>query len=187
MRVVGGALRGRSLSGFRGSAIRPTSDRVREVVFNVLASRGFFGARPVVLDLYAGTGALGIEALSRGAERAVFVDSAAVAARLIKKNLSRFGLEDRAVVLQMDVLRAIGALGRRGERFDIVFVDPPYAEGVSGEVLRDLDGVLAKGAVVVAEGPRGAPLDPSETGLAVLDEKVYGDTAVFFLGRHQDS
>ncbi len=187
MRVVGGALRGRSLSGFRGSAIRPTSDRVREAVFNVLAARGFFEARPVVLDLYAGTGALGIEALSRGAKRAVFVDSAPVAVRLIKKNLSRLGLDDRAAVLQMDALRAIGALCRKGERFDIVFLDPPYAEGVSGTVLEGLGGLLAEGSMVVAEGPRGALLDPAETGLAVLDEKVYGDTAVFFLGRQQDS
>jgi len=179
-------LRGRSLSGFRGRAIRPTSDRVREAVFNVLDSRGYFEDRPVVLDLFAGTGALGIEALSRGAGGAVFVDSALTAVRLIKKNLASLGLEARAEVLQMDALRAIGVLGKRGERFDIIFADPPYVEGLSGAVIKGLGGVLAEGAIVVAERPRGALLDPSETGLVVLDEKTYGDTAVFFLGRTED-
>jgi len=179
-------LRGRSLSGFRGTGIRPTSDRVREAVFNVLASRGLFTGQPVVLDLYAGTGALGIEALSRGAARAVFVDSAPSAIRIIKKNIIGLGLEDRAVILARDAKRAIEGLLKRAGRFDIIFADPPYAQGFFDGLLEALPPLLERGAVVVAECPKGALMDTGESGLVVLDEKIYGDTAVFFLGRIED-
>ncbi len=183
MRVVGGSLRGRPLSGFKGGAIRPTSDRVKEAIFNVLYSRGFFAFHPVVLDLYAGTGALGIEALSRGAERAVFVDSGQQAARLIKKNISRLGLEERAIVLTREALLAMEALEKKAVLFDIVFLDPPYGAGLLDVSLAGALRVLGPEGIIVAEGPKGVLMEPGKSGLILLDEKVYGDTAIFYLGR----
>ncbi len=185
MRVVGGSLRGRPLSGFKGGAIRPTSDRVREAIFNVLYSRGFFAFNPRVLDLYAGTGALGIEALSRGAGSAVFVDSGAQAAGLIKKNIAALGLTSMALVIRKDVRSVVEGLEKKGSLFDIIFLDPPYGAGLIDATLASAGAILAPHGIVVAEGPKGAIIKVPESGLVLLDRKVYGDTAVFYLGPHE--
>jgi len=185
MRVVGGSLRGRPLSGFKGGAIRPTSDRVREAVFNVLCSRGFFAFKPRVLDLYAGTGALGIEALSRGAESALFVDSGAQAAGLIKKNIDSLGLTERALFIRKEVNSATEGLEKKGSLFDIIFLDPPYGAGLISATLASAGPLLAPGGIVVAEGPKGAVIDADKSGLVILKEKSYGDTAVFYLGKSE--
>jgi len=185
MRVVGGSLRGRPLSGFKGGAIRPTSDRVREAIFNVLCSRGFFVFQPRVLDLYAGSGALGIEALSRGAERALFVDSGAQAAGLIKKNIDSLGLTERALFIRKEVNSAIEGLGKKGLLFDIIFLDPPYGAGLIDATLAGAGPLLAPAGIVVAEGPKGAVIDADKSGLVILKEKSYGDTAVFYLGKFE--
>lgn len=173
MRVVGGALGGRRLSAPQGMATRPTSDRVREALFNVLGDLG--GAS--VLDLYAGTGALAIEALSRGASRAVVVESARAALVVIRQNLDALGLSPCVKIVAQPVLRALPNL-RASAPFDVVFLDPPYA------LLREAADVLEKvaplcspsAAIVLEHASRDAAPEPS--ALARIETRVYGDTAI---------
>lgn len=175
MRVISGRFRGRSLKAPRGErTTRPTSDRVREACFSMLGDID----GTVVLDLFAGTGALGIEALSRGAERAVFVERDAAALRALRANLDALGLSDREVEVRAgDALRALRAAREAGETYDLVFVDPPYsrAGALEGELQTLLPGLLAREARVVVESDRRAPL---RLALAVERERGYGDTVI---------
>jgi 16S rRNA (guanine(966)-N(2))-methyltransferase RsmD len=172
MRVIAGRYRGRRLQAPRGDATRPTSDRVREALFSVLGAR-VDGAR--VLDLFAGSGALGIEALSRGAAEATFVDSAPGAIRAVRANLEAIGAG--AEVRRADARRFLGSASAAGREYDLVFLDPPYrlTGRLGGELTEALPAVLAPGAVVVVESDRRAPL---ELGLPILDERRYGDTLI---------
>lgn len=171
MRVVAGTLGGRVLRAPRGSETRPTSDRVREALFSILAS--VEGAE--VLDLFAGSGALGIEALSRGAARATFVDSTAAAVAVVRDNLERLGLQ--AQVLRMPALRALTCTPIADSQYDLVFLDPPYrmASSLGPQLSTALPPILAQGARVVAESDRRAPLD---LDLELLRERQYGDTLI---------
>ena len=174
MRVVGGAYGGRRLHAPSGRATRPTADRVREAVFSMLG--------PVtgmhVLDLFAGSGALGIEALSRGAREAVFVDSERGALDALAKNLAELGIE--AAVHRRDALAYIGGLGEE-LRFDLVFVDPPYdsALRLAPELSRLLPAILAPDALIVSESDKRSPL---ELSFPLLTERVYGDTRIALHG-----
>jgi 16S rRNA (guanine966-N2)-methyltransferase len=172
MRVIAGRWGGRRLQAPPGEATRPTSDRVREALFSVLGDR-VDGAR--VLDLFAGSGALGIEALSRGAAHATFVDSAPAAIRSLTANLSALGAD--AEVRRADARRFLGAASANGRHYDLVFLDPPYrlAGRLGGELAAALPSVLAPGAVVVTESDRRAPL---ELELELIDERRYGDTLI---------
>lgn len=174
LRVTGGRLGGRRLRVPRGG-LRPTSDRIREAVFGRLEN--LEGA--AVLDLYAGTGALGIEAISRGASSAVFVERAARCLSVLRDNVSALGLDDAVQIVSGDAPRAVRRLGKAGERFDLVLVDPPYASAEAPRALEALvaAGVLARGATVVVERGRCHPL-PVVRGLALLDERRYGDTVI---------
>jgi pantetheine-phosphate adenylyltransferase len=175
VRVTGGALAGRRLRVPATRGVRPTADRVREALFARLA--GWDGAR--VLDLYAGSGSLGIEALSRGASYAVFVEGSAAVIATLRANLAALGLEPRARVVRGDVRRAIARLAREGERFDLVLVDPPYASGEAARALAALAGagILTPGATLVVESSRRGEL-AAPPGLVVLDERRYGDTRI---------
>jgi 16S rRNA (guanine966-N2)-methyltransferase len=172
MRVIAGRYRGRRLQAPPGAATRPTSDRVREALFSVLADR-VGGAR--VLDLFAGSGALGIEALSRGAAEATFVDSAQASIRVVKANLAALGAT--AEVRRADARRFLRSASAGARQYDLVFLDPPYrlAGRLGGELTAALPAVLAPDAAVVAESDRRAPL---ELGLPILDERRYGDTLI---------
>jgi pantetheine-phosphate adenylyltransferase len=175
MRVTGGRLGGRRIRVPPG-AVRPTSDRVREALFARLGA--LEGAR--VLDLFAGSGALGIEALSRGALEAVFVERAGAAIAVVRENLAALGLAGAARVVRGDVPAVLRRLARDGLRFELALLDPPYAEaGVLEQALRELatSGILAPGAIVVAETSRRSAL-PAVDGLVVLDARRYGDTVV---------
>jgi 16S rRNA (guanine966-N2)-methyltransferase len=176
MRVIAGDYRGRRLQAPPGATTRPTSDRVREALFSVLGER-VHGAR--VLDLFAGSGALGIEALSRGAAEATFVDSAPGAIRAVKANLDMLGV--KAEVRRADVRGFLGGARAAARQYDLVFLDPPYrlAGRLGGELTAALPVVLAPGAVVVAESDRREPL---ELGLPILDERRYGDTLITIHG-----
>jgi 16S rRNA (guanine966-N2)-methyltransferase len=175
MRVVAGAYGGRRLTAPKGAATRPTSDRVREALFSLLGPLDDLR----VLDLYAGSGALGIEALSRGARHATLVDSAPAAARAIAANLEALGTAPDAFELRRQDARAFlrGARGARHE-YDLVFLDPPYrlAAGLGRELPPLLAGVLAPGARVVTESDRRAPLELPT--LPMTDERRYGDTLI---------
>jgi 16S rRNA (guanine966-N2)-methyltransferase len=172
MRVIAGRWRGRRLTAPAGAATRPTSDRTREALFSILGERV---ANARVLDLFAGSGALGIEALSRGAAEATFVDSAPAAIRAVRANLAAVGA--RAEVRRSDARRFLGGASAAARQYDLVFLDPPYrlAGDLGGALTAALPAVLAPGAAVIAESDRRAPL---ELGLPLVDERRYGDTLI---------
>ena len=176
MRVTGGDLRGRRIRVPRGSAVRPTADRVREALFARLGDLS--GAR--VLDLFGGSGALGIEALSRGAARAVFVERAGPVAAVLRQNLDELDVLERARVVRGDAPGVVRRLADAGERFDLALVDPPYAEPETTlRALRALatSGILAPRATVVVEMSRHT-VPPRVEGLEPVDERRYGDTVI---------
>lgn len=177
MRVVAGEAGGRRLAAPPGTDTRPTLDRVREALFNALGSLDAVeGAR--VLDLFAGSGALGIEALSRGAAHCTFVERSAAARRVVQANLDATGLADRARVVGGDARRHLAEASDdpAGGRFDLVLLDPPYAtdDATWADLLAGV-GTVAPGAVAVVESDRPVPVPQ---GWHVLREKRYGDTLV---------
>jgi 16S rRNA (guanine966-N2)-methyltransferase len=172
LRITGGSARGIPLAEPRGARLRPTSGLVREAVFNIIGSR-VEGTR--VLDLYAGTGALAIEALSRGAHQATLIEAEPGAIQAILQSLARTGFGESATVLRG---RLPGALKMADGEFDLVFMDPPYRDEQAEETLRELGALLADGGVVVYEhGSRYNP--PGRPGMLVLgDRRTYGDSAI---------
>jgi 16S rRNA (guanine966-N2)-methyltransferase len=174
LRVIGGRLSGRRFRVPPGE-VRPTSDRVREALFGRLGN--LEGAR--VLDLYAGSGALGIEAISRGAVEATFVEKEARTLVVLRANLAALGIDSIASVTPGDVPAAVCRLGRAKERFDLVLIDPPYASEEPTRAFEALvsAAVLAPGARVVLERDRRHP-SPRVEGLSAVDERRYGDTVV---------
>jgi 16S rRNA (guanine966-N2)-methyltransferase len=178
VRVIGGEFKGRKLLAPQGGKIRPTSDRVREAIFDILGPGWTFQR---VLDLFAGTGSLGIEALSRGAQEAVFVEQGKGALRVLQGNLKALGLKSRSWVIPLTTKRGIGVLGEKGEVFDLIFMDPPYGKALVRETLEEIarGGVLATAGVIVAEhSSRDEILPPSS--LALSQRRRYGDTTVSF-------
>ena len=172
MRVIAGAHKGRRLTAPPGRTTRPTSDRVREALFSILGAR-VPDAR--VLDLFAGSGALGIEALSRGAGAVTFVDNDPAAVRVIRANLSGIG---EAQVLRRDAHRALRSARENGCQYDLVFLDPPYRHAETlGRTLGDaIAAVLAPDGLAVSESARRSPLDLPP--LLIDDERRYGDTLI---------
>ncbi len=185
MRIVGGEFRGRVLKSPTGSATRPTSDRTREAVFNILHHakwrRGDIieGAR--ALDVFAGTGALGLEALSRGAAHAVFVERDFSAARICQENIDALGVKDRALILKFDGLSPV-ARPLYLEPRTLVFLDPPYGKGMASKALLGLaeKDWLAPGAICAVEMAKKQPEEPPQ-GFIQHDERSYGIAAVKFL------
>jgi 16S rRNA (guanine966-N2)-methyltransferase len=175
VRVIAGEYRGRPLKAPTGRDTRPTSDRVREALFSILGD--VEGMR--VLDLFAGSGAFGIEALSRGAAEATFVDSAAPAIRAVKANLEAVGAE--AEVRRVDARHFLADASAAARQYDLVFLDPPYrlAREMGGALTTALPSVLAPEALVVAESDRRGPL---ELDLPLVDERRYGDTLIHIYG-----
>jgi 16S rRNA (guanine966-N2)-methyltransferase len=176
LRVIAGRYGGRRLQAPAGEATRPTSDRVREALFSILGDRVRDAA---VLDLFAGSGALGIEALSRGAARATFVDSAPPALRALRANLAALGVD--AEVVRADALRWLRAASRGERQYSLVFLDPPYrrAAALGAELSDALPAVLGPDALVVSESDRRVPL---ELTIPTHDERRYGDTLIRFHG-----
>jgi 16S rRNA (guanine966-N2)-methyltransferase len=182
MRIVGGRHKGARLAAPATSRVRPTSDRTREAVFNILAHGiedfDIDGVR--VLDLFAGTGALGLEALSRGARFCLFVEESADSRALIRRNVETLGLTGVTRIFRRDATR-LGPAERAGP-FDLVFADPPYGLSLGETALASAreGGWLAAGAVVVVEESADAQLEAPE-GFAAIDCRTYGDTQVVFL------
>ncbi len=187
MRVVAGRLRGRKLVAPSGQETRPTSDRVREALFSMLESRLALAGMGV-LDLYAGTGALGLEALSRGAARAVFVDQAGLAVRTIEENIRALGVGEQCRVLREPVGAALGALARGGERFELVLADPPYADDPSSLLVElDAHGLLREGGLLALEhSSRVVPPDACGE-LSVELRRGHGDTTLSLYWRGERS
>lgn len=182
MRVIAGSARGRRLHPPAGSRIRPTADRVKEALFSSLVSRFSSFDGLVVLDLFAGSGSLGIEALSRGAAKAVFVDGHPDSITLTKKNLHLAGFADAATLVMMDAGKALQRFANEGKIFDIIFIDPPYKEiELTERVLNMLadHGLLSPDGMAVFETESSFELTPPES-FHLTSRKVYGDTALSF-------
>ncbi len=182
MRIVGGRLGGRPLTGPSTDRIRPTSDRLREALFNIL-EHGYGGVADMrVIDLFAGTGALALEALSRGARFALLVDDGAEARAAIRENVERLGLGGATRVFRRDA-RKLGA-APAGDPFDLAFLDPPYARGLAEptlDALRD-GGWLKPGAILIVEEAAGALFAPP-AGYRQRDDRLMGDSRLFILER----
>lgn len=184
MRIIAGTLKGRALAtpGPRSHTVRPTSDKVRGAIFNIL---GQWMDGLSVLDLFAGTGALAWEALSRGAERAVLVDSSAEALALCRKNAEQFKLQAQVEILPVPAVRACEKLGKQGRVFELIFADPPYAaNAVTGVLAAILENRLLgpKGVLVIEHGAdEAAPERFGEAPALVRhDQRLFGDTTVSF-------
>lgn len=178
MRIVGGEFKGRALATPRDQSIRPTTDRTREALFNVLAHRHaerLQGAR--VLDLFSGTGALGLEAISRGAAHCLFIEESAEGRGLIRTNVEAMGLQGRTKIFRRDATR-MGEVGTI-QPFNLLFADPPYGKGLGEAALQSArqGGWLVSGALCVVEEVASAAFDPGD-GFAMLDERAYGDTII---------
>lgn len=173
MRVIGGALSGRAIHAPKGRRTRPTQERIREALFSILGD--VQGQR--VLDLFAGSGALAIEALSRGAESATLVDSDRASIAAIRRNLRELDLQ--AEVSQQTASAFLKRAQSEHRQYDLVFVDPPYTEGsgLRERLSAALPPVLAPGALVIVESDRRAPLELA--GLKLADQRRYGDTLIY--------
>jgi 16S rRNA (guanine966-N2)-methyltransferase len=185
MRITGGRLRGRRLASFKGLDIRPTSDRVREAIFDLL---GHHLAEEKVLDLFAGTGSLGIEALSRGAAWALFIDHAPKAIELIGKNLKLCGLEAQGVALRKDLLKGFPRRRRLlDEKVDLLFVDPPYGKSMLLPVLEELCRmqILGTPSTLVAQSEQREILPGRVRSLQMVKSRIYGETRIT-LYRHEE-
>jgi len=182
MRIIAGLHRGRRLKTPAGSKLRPTSDRVKEAIFNILGPR-VRGA--VVLDLFSGTGNLALEAVSRGAQEAVCVEKHPAALRLLQANVQLLGETHRVEIWPGPVERALPALARQGRRFDIIFLDPPYRTGLVAVTVQAIcaHGLLGAGGLVVAEHAVEESLAAvmEQGDLELFTRRTYGDTAVTFL------
>ena len=186
MQVVAGSARRILLKTLPGDSTRPTSNRIKETLFNIL--------QPVIqgsrfLDLFAGSGAIGIEALSRGAREAVFVENSRAACACIQDNLMRTHLKDRAIVMTTDVMAAVGRLSAAGKPFDIIFLDPPYDAGYEEAVLQKLAAspLVSEDTLIIAEMRIQRELgDLSDTGLEIRRVKEYKNNKHVFLALKGD-
>lgn len=182
MRIIGGKYRSRVLAEFAGDDVRPTSDRAKESLFNILALK-LYGAR--VLDLFAGSGALGLESLSRGAKEVVFNDCAKDSLAIVKKNLAalKIGVGDEAKLSGSDYLVCLESA--RGQ-FDIIFIDPPYRFDFGIKALEKIaiKGLLSENGIAVYE--RDRPFEGEVAGLEKYDERRYGKTYITFFRRVQE-
>lgn len=178
MRIIAGSARGRRLTTADGNETRPTLDRVKESIFGILQ---FEIAGQPVLDLFAGSGSLGLEALSRGASFCVFVDRRLNCVNIIRENVDKLGFGARANVRQADYVAAIAEMRGEGNKFKFVFLDPPYHSGFGVEAARRLIGtdMLLDGAMLVIEDKEAVKNRPGE--YMVVDVRKYGDTFVSFL------
>ncbi len=174
MRVTGGAGRGRRLKVPAGLRVRPTSDKVKQALFNILGDKVCGAA---FLDLYAGAGSVGIEALSRGAGRVTFVDASRDSLNAIKRNIQLMAFEDRSLIL---LSKAESFLKKAAESYDIVFLDPPYAEELTPLLGLLGSGLLRPGAIVIAEHFKKQASPEKVAGLILSRESRYGDTVLAF-------
>ena len=179
MRVISGRARGLKLSSPTGNDTRPTLDRVKEAVFSMLTP---YLNDAVVLDLFAGSGALGIEALSRGARQAFFVDNSVAAVSSIKSNLLSARMADNSVVINSDFVKFLDSCE---EKFDLIFIDPPYAKGLYSSVFQAIKSreILSKNGLIIAEWDFEIGFTDNLSGFDIVKEKKYGRVGITVLKR----
>jgi 16S rRNA (guanine966-N2)-methyltransferase len=180
LRIIGGDLKGRKLKSIHGTLIRPTADRIREAIFNILSNSI---AKALVLDLYAGTGALGIEALSRGAQQALFVDNRNESLFVLKQNIASCGLGEKAGIVKWNIRQNLNCIKSMGQKFDLIFLDPPYNKNLITPSLVNLDksDALKNNACIVLEHSVDESLPADLRKFHLADQRKYGKTLVSFL------
>ncbi len=181
MRVVSGSVGSIKLESLKGYEHRPTAERVKEALFNIIGSQ-LVGSS--FLDLYAGTGSIGIEALSRGSVSCTFVEKSKKAIAIIGRNLDKTGLRDKAHIFQCDVFTALNRLTKKGMSFDFVFLDPPYEKGMANHTLKEISSLALKlltnsGIIIVEESKREKLR--LEQNMILIRREVYGDTSISFI------
>jgi 16S rRNA (guanine966-N2)-methyltransferase len=180
LRIIGGELKGRKLVTVPGMQTRPTADRVRESIFNILRDRV---RDALVLDLFAGTGAMGIEALSRGAESVLFADNDKTALTALEKNIKVCSLESRAKIIKWNILKNLNIISSFPQAFNLVFIDPPYNKNAIQPTLSNLDKsqCIENGACVAIEHSPQEPISEKGQRFKISDQRRYGKTLVSFL------
>lgn len=179
MRVISGKARGLKLNTPKNKDVRPTTDRVKESLFNII---NFYVMDSNILDLFAGTGSLGIECLSRGANKCVFVDKNRESMAIVKSNIKKARVENESITLNMDFKKAIKYLGVKGEKFNIIFMDPPYYENMFIDALKlvDENNLLEKDGIIVVEHDTKDSFPDSVGRLYKGRDKKYGNTTLTF-------
>ncbi|MGD2279305.1 MAG: 16S rRNA (guanine(966)-N(2))-methyltransferase RsmD [Candidatus Omnitrophota bacterium] len=182
MRIIAGEFKGRKIKSPRSETVRPTKDRIRESVFNIIAQHV---PGSCVLDLFAGSGAYGLEAISRGAKKAVFVEKGKEANRAIKENIELLDAAERSELLNQDVFDSLEALNKDKERFGLIFADPPYGKGMAKKTLimiNQYDILLASGLFIIEHNSEER-LPQSEESVTALKEKTYGNITISIYSR----
>lgn len=185
MRVISGSARGLKLNTPTNNDIRPTTDRVKESMFNIISPQVYDST---VLDLFSGSGALGIECISRGAREVYFCDKSKESVQVLKSNLKKTKFNEKSHIMNEDYKSVIKKLASRGVKFDLIFVDPPYYRGLFEDVLKSIDesGVLDKDGIIVVE--HDADIKMKDVGdLCVYKERKYGITMLTFYGLEEDN
>lgn len=179
MRIISGIAKGRRLASPSTSRIRPVLDQVKESIFNIL----FDVTDLIVLDLFAGTGSIGLEAVSRGAAEASFVDNSKEALDIIRENIKRCRFENQCRVIPRHIDGAIKTLSKEDKKFDLIFVDPPYLKDLVVPTIRKVleTGLLAENGLIVTEHHPKEPVENLPEGLEVTDERKYGQTMITFI------
>ncbi len=183
MRIITGSAKGLQLKAPRGLNTRPTADKVKGSIFNILGTRVLDAA---VLDLFAGTGNLGLEALSRGASKAVFIDNTSTV--IIKENAAHTNLLGKCDICRADVIRTMNKLTQQGQSFDLIFCDPPYNQGYVGQVLGIIDrpALLHSTGIMVLEHSRHESIDYPWKNISIRRSERYGETMVSFITKKQE-
>ncbi|SFB18653.1 16S rRNA (guanine966-N2)-methyltransferase [Lentibacillus halodurans] len=184
MRVVAGFHKGRQLEAVPGSITRPTADKVKEAVFQMM---GPFFERGICLDLFAGSGGLGIEALSRGMDKGIFVDKFSKAIHTIHQNVRMLKLEDKVEIFRTDAFRALKAAAKRGLQFDLILLDPPYQKAGYGKLLNVIEslGLLKEDGMIYCEHESSEQLPVQTDDLVVMKQEIYNDTTGITIYRNK--
>jgi 16S rRNA (guanine(966)-N(2))-methyltransferase RsmD len=177
MRIIGGQFRGRKIKHPEIEAVRPTKDRIREAVFNMVAG---YVPGACVLDLFAGSGAFGLESLSRGAEKAVFVEQDSLCSKVLADNISSLGIGDKATIIQEDTFKSLELLNEDKESFDLVFSDPPYNMGMSKKTLIMINhyDILNPSGLLIIEHHEAEEIPDSSGDVSLFKQKTYKDISI---------
>jgi len=180
LRIISGNLKGKKIRSIKGMKTRPTSDRIRESIFNILA---FDVENACILDLFAGTGAFALEALSRGAKFAVFIDISKNAVSAIRENIKSCNLDDRTKVIQWDAAKNLTCIKQQNPPFNLVFTDPPYGKSFLKPTLLNLhlSCCMKEGCLIIVEHSLREPIPEEPTVFEITDQRKYGKTLVSFL------
>lgn len=180
LRIIGGELKGKKLYTIPGTLIRPTSDRLRESIFNILSN---LVKKAVVLDLFAGTGALGIETLSRGAESAVFIDDSKAALSVVERNIQSCAVDNRSQIIKWNIVKNLNRIKAVDSKFNLVFMDPPYNKGLIKPTLINLhdSGSLGRDACIIVEHTPFEPVPGACKQFELTDQRKYGKKLISFM------